>query len=399
MTDVVLNFAAPLNDEALIKQANVLADAFLVSFGKVLARLQETRSDSHPLCKYISAAARAARPGARAWSPEIGVARGYLRAGANDAAVAQTALLVSRLSKAGNWSAHLKSPKIFLVGGIPISLVGDIVVECSDDRLAIHQSAIGRNHATEFACDDLGVWRLIAISDDGGLETAYAPMTLANGPAADEKFVLALAANPNVEDDVEVDEACLVDSIDPAGSELAEYAAGQMRQAYELVDKTLPEFSQYVRLLLRGLAAVPSVNGGRASGSSFDYPGIFTCTFPGDLDWFAETLVHEASHQYMNLLKSAFPLTQADDGKRYYSSIKRMYRDLGRQMIGYHAVVNIVLFRRALIERCGSSERRVAELGRFQSYADEMRQELAGGTTFTEEGRVFIGELNRRLDG
>jgi HEXXH motif-containing protein len=58
----------------------------------------------------------------------------------------------------------------------------------------------------------------------------------------------------------------------------------------------------------------------------------------------ADALVHEASHQYANLVSLAFPLSNGTDSKLYYSALARRERPIDRVLFAFHAAGNIALF-------------------------------------------------------
>lgn len=390
MVDVVSNFAVPVSTPDLGRQASLLAHAHVASLALALGRAQAAGSPNASLRAHVESRARASTGAARLWAPEIGVIRSFFRAADIEGALTQLALHLTDLGEQEPWTVTLDGPRAFLFAGHILRLDGKVEVAPQGDLL-VFRDARGTNRFRLGA----GVWTaetdVLRVAS-----TIPTPRTLGfDAP----KYVIALRRDPNVVDGEEIDQADLFGTIDPTGRPLSDYAAGQLQKGFELVDSAMPSFSDYLRILLRGVAAIPAGSGanGQSSGSSSEYPGIFTCTFPGGGDWLAETLVHECSHQYLNLLHSVFPLTTKDDGQRYFSSIKNDKRTLQRQIIGYHAVANITLFRRALVEYADSPHRR-QELAKFEAFAQEMRPEIDRGTTFTEEGRTFVDVLNARLD-
>ncbi len=398
MVDVVPNFAVPMSDEALTKQTNVLALANFTSTAKQLFRSRPSNSPCPEVYDELLVRARNVAQGTRTWTPAAGVVRSFQRAEDFDAGAIQLALLLTALGGWDSWSGTLSRPTTFLLGVNTLELDGRFEVKASPSRIEIAGASLPAPIVFEAASE--GVWLPAPDGQAGGRVQECGAHLEAAGLL--DKFVLPLKGNPNMTGEKETERTDFLEAINPGERDLAAYAAVRIAQAYDMIDTVAPQYSLYTRLLVRGVGAYPAGlfgHGQRSSGSSSDYPGLYTCTFPGALDWLAETLVHESSHQHLNLLTSVFPLTEGDDGKRYYSSIKGKPRTLRRQILGYHAVVNITLFRRNLIDRLGHSAHRKRELDLFEQYAVDMRAELDGATTYTDEGRTFVERLNAQLAG
>jgi len=58
----------------------------------------------------------------------------------------------------------------------------------------------------------------------------------------------------------------------------------------------------------------------------------------------ADSFIHEASHQYLNLLSLAFPLANGEDTGYYYSVLARRERQIDRVLLAFHAAANMALF-------------------------------------------------------
>jgi HEXXH motif-containing protein len=391
MTDVVANFAVPSHDTDLERQTAILVRAYAAATAKLIARRGGADPAMAPLVVAMIDATRGVAQPAMLWSPELGAARAHVRADRPDAAAAQFALLLLSTGNLQSFESELSTPTHFLCAGTSFTLDGRVAAEANENMIRLDtptQKFTLRNHGAGWRLDPLP-----AAATGARAATNPAPVS-----GSDGKYVMALASNPNIVNGVEVDRGDLLSALDPDGNDFAVFAAAQMAKAFKLIDSAAPRFSRYVRLLLRGIGAMPIGSVGRTSGSSTEYLGIFSCSLPAVTDWLAESLVHESAHQYHYVLDAALPMTRADDGKRYFSAIKGKPRTLGRQIIGYHAVANIVLFRRALIDVLGPTATLREELERFEGYANEMRRELDGGTTYTDEGRAFVVELNRNLD-
>jgi hypothetical protein len=403
MVDIARNFASPINDEVLLQQSIALAGAYTASMARDIAARAKTASLANDMFGSLVEATRGGglkRP--EVWSPELGVARKLARRDDPTAAAVQLTLLLASLGHEGRYCINLGRQHDFMLAGYRVSLSGEITIEADGSDLTITQHDAQGGQSIAMVVQGGGAaWMIAEPSLSSGLVSFSARAPIACGRVS-EKFCVGVGQAMNTFDDGAMDDVEVVALMDPKSSAFATAASGEIAKAYELIDAVAPEFSGYVTHLVRGLALIPVPASGdvrRQSGSSMNNPGMPTCTYPCDVDWLAETIVHEASHQYLQLLQRAFPLCTDGEAGRYYSSIKEMYRGLERQLVGYHAVVNMVRFRRALIVNGGENEKRVNELNRFERFAAEMRDELRTATEYTAEGRMFVDELNGVLEG
>ncbi len=113
------------------------------------------------------------------------------------------------------------------------------------------------------------------------------------------------------------------------------------------------------------------------SATSMDWPGVVSCSFPIGAAALAETFVHEASHQHLNIVRRLGPVVNRTDAGLYYSPLKGSARPIEAILVAYHAVANMLLFYRDClssgIEDSGYCER---------NYARHI-----------EDGRVLLGYL------
>lgn len=402
MTDIARNFASPSNDDALLYQTTMLTSAYSASLARDIARRAEAASlPGEQFGALVDATRGGGLKRSEMWSPELGVARKLARRNNTSAAGAQFALLLASLGLEGRFRFEIEEPQELIIAGYRLVVSGGLTIQSNGFELVIRQES-GHGQSTLIMSNDQGGkgWKIVDSSMAGGMVSFSARAAIDCGRPS-EKYCVGVLSTMNDFTDQQMDEAEVVVLMDPNSSAFAQSASLNISRAYRLIDAVAPEFSAYVSHLLRGLALISIPNTGdvrRQSGSSLNHPGLPTCTYPGEVDWLAETIVHEASHQYMQLLQRAFPLCTDDDKKQYYSSIKGMHRGLERQLVGYHAVVNMVRFRRALIANDGETSDRLEALGRFEKYAAEMRVELRGATGFTAEGQAFVSELYDVMD-
>jgi HEXXH motif-containing protein len=119
-----------------------------------------------------------------------------------------------------------------------------------------------------------------------------------------------------------------------------------LEQALQLIQQYSPVYLSWVERVTRALIPV-GVNANQFfSGSLFARPGVIHMSMEVQPVIIAELLVHEATHQYMHLLRRLGPLDDGSDPTLYYSPVKQTGRPIGAIALAYHAFANIVLFYR-----------------------------------------------------
>ncbi|MFQ3244234.1 MAG: hypothetical protein ACI9SP_000861 [Arenicella sp.] len=170
--------------------------------------------------------------------------------------------------------------------------------------------------------------------------------------------------------------------------------------AFELIRSYAPEYYQWVKRATKGLCIFRKDDGTGIfnSASSSVNPGIITVSMPISVLSLAETLVHEATHQYFLLLDYCFPFHDGSDDKLYYSPVRHQDRPLGLILLAFHAVANMALFYKKMM-KCDEheslstiyyNEKREAALG--------LSQGLNATPALTQSGIVLRDSLVERLE-
>jgi hypothetical protein len=124
------------------------------------------------------------------------------------------------------------------------------------------------------------------------------------------------------------------------------------RSATDLLDKFAPAYSDWSGRVIRYLVPLQTNSTGMFdSGSRRFLPGLVTLTALHNPVQIAETLVHEASHQYFYVLERFEPLHDPTDTQLYYSAIKDSNRPLIHILLAFHAFGNVCLFFRLVRDR------------------------------------------------
>ena len=167
----------------------------------------------------------------------------------------------------------------------------------------------------------------------------------------------------------------------------------------DTLDDSLPVAEHAPPELLRVLRSVIPLQqvGDVRSGSVGDRFGIIYLSLGLNAVTMAESLVHEASHQYLNVLCRLGPVDDGTDTRLYYSPAMRTDRPLGRILVAYHAFANMLLFYRL----CGAHRMpddgyraREAEL---VSQVEQLERPLRTNDALTDIGRGLRDPLMERL--
>jgi HEXXH motif-containing protein len=147
----------------------------------------------------------------------------------------------------------------------------------------------------------------------------------------------------------------------------------------------------WVEFVIKGLVPVVTSAKRAEGGSASTLPGVIYCSFPNDVLEVAETLVHEASHQYFFLLERIEPIVLGLDKGSYYSPIKRLDRPIRTILLTYHAFFNVYALVLKLADAgLQRSEAIRARLSSLSHDLDVLDSHMAASNDFTPVGRTFL---------
>jgi HEXXH motif-containing protein len=107
-----------------------------------------------------------------------------------------------------------------------------------------------------------------------------------------------------------------------------------------------PVYMRWVRGVVRSIVPLDAKLSGIIAGSAFAKPGVVQVAFPVGTVLLAETLVHEASHHYLHIVRRLGPFHDGSDQTLYYSPIRKQGRPIDMILVAYHAMVNVLFFYR-----------------------------------------------------
>jgi HEXXH motif-containing protein len=246
-----------------------------------------------------------------AWHPALGAlthaARARTPALASTAAI-ELAVHAHREGVDGRWAADLPPGATVPLGGRTLSGVERIEVSASAGRVTMRAWSGGSGR-------DFEVQR--AAADDPWGAPRRLPRLAPFGHRTSE------------------DAAGTLDSV---GVEMRRALTGGLHT----LELGSPRYAAWVTGIVRQVAPVRREGTAVGSWSSLHYPGLVNMTlFESPLDM-AETLVHEASHQYFHLVDRLLPLVKRG-APPLYSPVKERLRPLTMVLLAYHAFANVSL--------------------------------------------------------
>jgi hypothetical protein len=127
----------------------------------------------------------------------------------------------------------------------------------------------------------------------------------------------------------------------------------EAEKAIRLIRDHAPEYLAWYGDVVRVLVALPAhpQPGGVCSGTSSGQNGVTYASSPCRSIRLAETLIHEASHQYFSFGQLEINYCNQNDDSLYYSPYKQLDRPIERILLAYHAFSNVLLFYRAIAAR------------------------------------------------
>jgi len=171
-----------------------------------------------------------------------------------------------------------------------------------------------------------------------------------------------------------------------------------LTRALDLLEEHLPHYFDWVVRIIRRVAVLHFERNVLHSGNHEHQYGTIHISDNSRVLSLAEMLIHEASHQYFELLNKLGPTVDPAHTELYYSPVKQCDRPLHKILLAYHAFANVMLFYRGVAE-CGLAD---SSSAKFQIVLnDELRQleqPLLDNDAILPIGRALVGPLiERRL--
>jgi hypothetical protein len=168
--------------------------------------------------------------------------------------------------------------------------------------------------------------------------------------------------------------------------------------AIDIIKEFTPEYLPWIARTLHQFFLLAPRDHIIESGSVEHYLGLVHLTAHAEPLPVAELLVHEASHQYMNLLTKIEPLDDGSDEKTYWSPAVNVHRPLAKIVAALHAFGNVLLFYRRCGQRGLSAQaecRRQEQL--LSSWFDDLIPPIMGNDALSPTGRALCRPLLKAL--
>lgn len=314
------------------------------------------------------------------WDPAVGNTFRAIQVGKATEAVNHAAALALRISASGlsgEWSLALVEPVRLQWDRWLLPTADGIAVIC-DGKAACVRTRLGNaNHEANFTCTDDG-WQADGAETMPQFGTQHKKITVLPAPA------LAAEGLGAFDDPL------------PVAKDLPLEIMGAYQETITLLTEYSPIYLPWVLRVLRYV--IPLHETDIRSGSVEDQFGLICVSLGLNAVALAESFVHEASHQYLNLLCRLGPIDDGTDTILYYSPIMRKERPLSRIVVAYHAFANMLLLYR-LCRANGIADdrycaRREAEL---VSQVEQLESPLRTNQALTSIGRGLCDPLIERL--
>jgi hypothetical protein len=162
--------------------------------------------------------------------------------------------------------------------------------------------------------------------------------------------------------------------------------------ALDLLEHEVPHYFDWVVRIIRRVTVLHSHQDHLYSGSQKHQHGAIHISDSPRVLSVGEMLVHEASHQYLELLTKLGPAVHPNHAKLYYSPVKKCDRPLDRILLAYHAFANVTLFYRVVLER-DLADDYFKDLHNLSEELRQLEQPLIGSDAITPIGRALVQPL------
>lgn len=172
-----------------------------------------------------------------------------------------------------------------------------------------------------------------------------------------------------------------------------------IERALKLLYLHSPAYYRWVVASITEISLVPCPEEKRVTSSSiFHQFGTVRLSMPASTYEIMDMLVHEASHQYLNLIWSQGPLV-TPDATPLYSPLKRAARPMHMVLAGYHAFANVYLMQQQVKGLDEIQAQLTSYSQQTKNYIDELGIDLSKRLEqFTELGRSLYIPLYSQLN-
>jgi len=159
-----------------------------------------------------------------------------------------------------------------------------------------------------------------------------------------------------------------------------------------LFEEHFPGWVPWIERVLRAITLSEPAPAGIHSGTVEGYYGSIWISASDDSLKIAESLLHEASHQYFFLLNRLGALTN-DDGRRFYSPFVQRERPPDKLLLAYHAFTNVEMFYTECLRRGIKAAQCRLVLAQLKQELGCVQRSLSTEIDLTPVGRCIFDSL------
>jgi HEXXH motif-containing protein len=176
----------------------------------------------------------------------------------------------------------------------------------------------------------------------------------------------------------------------------------EVKKAYDEASKLIADsaaiYLPWFSRAIRSIAVVePPSKDMMASGTAEWSCGFIHISLCTKVIALAETLVHEASHQYFHIASRLGSVDDGTDKNSYYSPVVRAQRPLSRILLAYHAFANVLIFYRMLAVAGAFNEYPAPNMTEIENQVEMLATPLRNNPALTSIGRSLFVPLDERV--
>jgi HEXXH motif-containing protein len=184
----------------------------------------------------------------------------------------------------------------------------------------------------------------------------------------------------------------------PTCSGISPQMLGSFQQTIEFLQTYAPAYVPWVLRVLRLAIPLQQQPESSTSGSSADAPGLMHLSFTSNPRHLGESLIHEATHQYLHILRWTGAIDDGSDQRLHYSPLKRCGRPLEFIVVAFHAVINILLYYRECLRNGAPDDGYFARNQPIVlDQARQLAEALRGNSALTPNGVAICDPLLERI--
>lgn len=181
---------------------------------------------------------------------------------------------------------------------------------------------------------------------------------------------------------------------------VTEAMAKQLHQGLEFIGSLAPEYSRWIKRILRVIVVLRGEPGCVESESLPWLPGTICMSWSSNPVQIGETFLHEVAHNYLYVVESFGPVTRGSGEAIYWSPPKQTFRPLRAILLAYHAFANVLVYsHRALQSQTSDDGRQTRQLEESIAQLDQWRQHfetiLSSHSDLTASGQTLVETLMR----